>query len=279
MAVLDQRMGVVLQGEYEGYIVYIHEKNKSLEFVENVQPGWFSAPTPKVFIVDSSNIRSYRLISTHQESGASDISIGAAYLFIGRGAANSVKNAVQITMHKVEIVFNNGTKCLVDLKGDAFSTLETLCYSVYSSNANTMSQPSTIDNGDIDKNIEAVKKYKELLDMGIITQEEFNQKKQQLLGLGTNSEQRQSTHSNSVNGAKVSTPKQAKYEVVMINYGNNKINVIKAIRQLFNYGLPEANALAEKENVSVRAWISYEEAERICNALKKAGAVVEIREQ
>lgn len=183
MAVIDQKMGVVLQGEYEGYNIYIHEKNKSLEFVENVQPGWFSAPKPKVFIVDSSNIRSYKLISTHQESGASNISVGAAYLFIGRGAANSLINAVQITMHKVEIVFINGKRCLVDLKGDAFSTLETLCYSLNVSNSNMVSNTSTIDSGDIDKNIEAVKKFKELLDMGIITQEEFDQKKMQLLSL------------------------------------------------------------------------------------------------
>ena len=32
-------------------------------------------------------------------------------------------------------------------------------------------------------NVEEIKKYKELLDMGIITQEEFDAKKKQLLGL------------------------------------------------------------------------------------------------
>lgn len=73
--------------------------------------------------------------------------------------------------------------------------------------------------------------------------------------------------------------KNGLYDVIMINCGQKKIAVVTVIRRLFRLGLAEAKNLAERENKSIRTGLSLGEAQRISNALKEAGAVVEIRPQ
>lgn len=45
------------------------------------------------------------------------------------------------------------------------------------------SQPSKIDGASLDDKIETLKKLKDLLDVGILSQEEFDAKKREILGL------------------------------------------------------------------------------------------------
>jgi large subunit ribosomal protein L7/L12 len=58
--------------------------------------------------------------------------------------------------------------------------------------------------------------------------------------------------------------------------GENKINVIKAVRAATTLGLKEAKDLVESAPVAVKEGIGKEEADNVKKELEKAGAVVEL---
>ncbi|HWP29295.1 MAG TPA: ribosomal protein L7/L12, partial [Chloroflexota bacterium] len=60
------------------------------------------------------------------------------------------------------------------------------------------------------------------------------------------------------------------------DFGANKINVIKAVRELTGLGLKEAKDLVEAAPKPVKEGISKEEAEAAAAKLREAGATVEI---
>jgi large subunit ribosomal protein L7/L12 len=70
---------------------------------------------------------------------------------------------------------------------------------------------------------------------------------------------------------------QTEFDVVLKEFGDNKINVIKAIREVVSgLGLKEAKDLVESAPTKVKEGINKAEAETIAAKLKDAGAVVEI---
>ena len=54
---------------------------------------------------------------------------------------------------------------------------------VYNRPQNAQKKEAATENPPVEKGTDDIRKYKELLDSGIITQEEFDVKKKQLLGL------------------------------------------------------------------------------------------------
>ena len=58
--------------------------------------------------------------------------------------------------------------------------------------------------------------------------------------------------------------------------GPNKINVIKAVREVTSLGLREAKELVESAPASVKEGVVKEEADSIKSKLEEAGAVVEV---
>ena len=58
--------------------------------------------------------------------------------------------------------------------------------------------------------------------------------------------------------------------------GPNKINVIKAVREVTSLGLREAKELVESAPAQVRDAVPREEADEIKGKLEEAGAVVEV---
>ncbi len=64
--------------------------------------------------------------------------------------------------------------------------------------------------------------------------------------------------------------------VVLKEFGENKIQVIKAVREVTSLGLKEAKELVENAPKNVKDDISKEEAEDIKKKLEAAGAKVEI---
>ncbi len=70
---------------------------------------------------------------------------------------------------------------------------------------------------------------------------------------------------------------QTEFTVVLTEVGPNKINVIKAVREITNLGLKEAKAVVDEAPKPVKEGVSREEAERIAAKLAEAGAKVEIR--
>ncbi len=76
-----------------------------------------------------------------------------------------------------------------------------------------------------------------------------------------------------------SEPEEEKTEfnVVLKSFGDNKINVIKAIREVVSgLGLKEAKDLVEAAPTKVKEGVAKEEAESIKAKLTEAGATVEI---
>lgn len=122
-------LGKVLQGDYAGNNVYVYEPNISLCFVDGIyDKGLFAAPYEIKLIVNSSNVKRYEVITTYQETGMTDVALGAAIFFAGKKVAQSMANAVQVNRYKVAIYFNDGKKSLVDINNDAYSTLTTACF-------------------------------------------------------------------------------------------------------------------------------------------------------
>ncbi len=67
------------------------------------------------------------------------------------------------------------------------------------------------------------------------------------------------------------------FDVILVNDGGKKINVIKEVRAITALGLGEAKALVEGAPKPVKEGISKAEAEDLRKRLEEAGATVEVR--
>ena len=70
---------------------------------------------------------------------------------------------------------------------------------------------------------------------------------------------------------------QSEFEVNLREIGPNKINVIKAVREVTSLGLREAKELVESAPASIKEGIAKEEADEIKSKLEEAGAAVEVK--
>ncbi|PCJ38168.1 MAG: 50S ribosomal protein L7/L12 [Moraxellaceae bacterium] len=70
---------------------------------------------------------------------------------------------------------------------------------------------------------------------------------------------------------------QTEFNVILTNFGQNKVSVIKAVRSATGLGLKEAKGLVETANATVKEAVSKEEAEELKKTLEEAGAAVEIK--
>ncbi len=79
-------------------------------------------------------------------------------------------------------------------------------------------------------------------------------------------------------GAPAAAPEAEKTEfnVVLKEAGANKINVIKAVREVTTLGLKEAKDLVESAPVTVKEGIAKADAEAVKTKLTEAGATVEL---
>ena len=70
---------------------------------------------------------------------------------------------------------------------------------------------------------------------------------------------------------------KTEFTVILKEVGANKINVIKAVREVTNLGLKEAKDLVDGAPKPVKEGVSKEEAENIKKKFTEAGAVVEVK--
>lgn len=70
---------------------------------------------------------------------------------------------------------------------------------------------------------------------------------------------------------------QTEFDVVLTDSGANRINVIKAVRELTGLGLREAKAAVEETPSKIREAVSKEDADAARAKLVEAGATVEVR--
>jgi len=70
---------------------------------------------------------------------------------------------------------------------------------------------------------------------------------------------------------------KTEFDVVLVDVGAKKINVIKAIRELTGLGLKEAKSAAEELPSKIKEGVSKEDAEAAKEKLEGAGAKVELK--
>jgi len=70
---------------------------------------------------------------------------------------------------------------------------------------------------------------------------------------------------------------KTEFTVILTAVGANKINVIKAVREVTSLGLKEAKDLVDGAPKSIKEGINKEEAETIRKKFAEAGATVEVK--
>jgi large subunit ribosomal protein L7/L12 len=70
---------------------------------------------------------------------------------------------------------------------------------------------------------------------------------------------------------------QTEFSVILKEVGENKINVIKAVREFTTLGLKEAKDLVESAPKPIKEGVNKDEAANIKKKLEEAGAKVEIK--
>ena len=70
---------------------------------------------------------------------------------------------------------------------------------------------------------------------------------------------------------------KTEFDVVLKAFGEKKLDVIKAVRGITGLGLKEAKEMVEGAPKTVKEGISKEEADKIAEELKAAGAEVEVK--
>jgi large subunit ribosomal protein L7/L12 len=80
-------------------------------------------------------------------------------------------------------------------------------------------------------------------------------------------------------GAAAAAPAEEKTEftVILTAAGANKINVIKAVREVTSLGLKEAKDLVDGAPKSIKEGVNKDEAETIRKKFTEAGATVEVK--
>jgi large subunit ribosomal protein L7/L12 len=70
---------------------------------------------------------------------------------------------------------------------------------------------------------------------------------------------------------------QTEFSVVLTGVGANKINVIKAVREVTSLGLKEAKDLVDNVPKPIKEGVSKEESETLKKKFTEAGATVEVK--
>jgi large subunit ribosomal protein L7/L12 len=78
-------------------------------------------------------------------------------------------------------------------------------------------------------------------------------------------------------GGAAPAEEKTEFTVVLKEVGANKINVIKAVREVTSLGLKEAKDLVDGAPKSIKEGVSKDEAETIKKKFTEAGAVVEVK--
>jgi len=78
-------------------------------------------------------------------------------------------------------------------------------------------------------------------------------------------------------GAAAPAEEKTEFNVILTDFGANKINVIKVVREVTSLGLKEAKDLVEAAPKAVKEGVPKDEAEAIKKKFEAAGAKVEIK--
>ena len=78
-------------------------------------------------------------------------------------------------------------------------------------------------------------------------------------------------------GAAPAVEEKTEFDVVMTDFGSEKIKVIKEVRSITSLGLAEAKAMVEGVPAKIKEGVSKDEAEELKAKLEAVGAKVELK--
>ena len=78
-------------------------------------------------------------------------------------------------------------------------------------------------------------------------------------------------------GAAPAAEEKTEFNVILVSPGANKINVIKAVREVTSLGLKEAKDLVDGAPKPIKEGVNKDEAEAIKKKFTEAGATVEVK--
>ncbi|MBB6636516.1 MULTISPECIES: 50S ribosomal protein L7/L12 [Cohnella] len=78
-------------------------------------------------------------------------------------------------------------------------------------------------------------------------------------------------------GAAAEVAEQSEFDVVLVDAGASKINVIKVVREITGLGLKEAKDVVDNAPKAIKEKVAKEEAEAVKAKLEEAGAKVEVK--
>jgi large subunit ribosomal protein L7/L12 len=78
-------------------------------------------------------------------------------------------------------------------------------------------------------------------------------------------------------GGGAQAEEKTEFDVILMAYGDKKIQVIKEVRAITGLGLKDAKDLVDGVPKPVKEGVSKDEAEKIKNQLEEAGAQVEVK--
>ena len=78
-------------------------------------------------------------------------------------------------------------------------------------------------------------------------------------------------------GAAEEVEEQTEFEVILVEVGAKKINVIKAVREVTSLGLKEAKDVVDSAPKAIKEGVTKDEAEEIKKKFEGEGAKVEIK--
>ena len=77
--------------------------------------------------------------------------------------------------------------------------------------------------------------------------------------------------------AAAAAEEQTEFDVILASAGDQKIKVIKVVREITGLGLKEAKELVDNTPKAVKEGVSKEEAEEVKAKLEEVGANVEVK--
>ena len=80
-----------------------------------------------------------------------------------------------------------------------------------------------------------------------------------------------------VPAAAAAAEEQTEFEVILKEVGDNKINVIKVVREVTSLGLKEAKDLVDGAPNAIKEGVAKDEADKLKAELEEAGASVELK--
>ena len=80
-----------------------------------------------------------------------------------------------------------------------------------------------------------------------------------------------------VGGGAAKAEEKTEFTVMLTAVGDNKVNVIKAVREVTSLGLKEAKDLVEAAPKAVKEGVPKDEAEAAAAKLREAGATVDVK--